>query len=237
MKGDPTPVTDDVTDFVEPEENLLVFGGKLPENDQMRRIDTLLVKQADPPEVKDEAQWRTHQKAAIERLRQLTFRHVARHPSPRRREFRSDGSSGGGTSVATYVFDTSDGLTLDLRTARPAAAEWPIPTVAYAVQADAPSTFSGGGRSRPALRGQIATAGVEVRNTGVTSVGPGYLWTLRRIYPMLGHTLPERQVQDLLDGIAVVRQEAATGPVAVFGRGARRRWRSMPQFSTRASAR
>ncbi len=42
LKGDPTPVTDDVTDFVEPEENLLVFGGKLPENDQMRRIDTLL---------------------------------------------------------------------------------------------------------------------------------------------------------------------------------------------------
>ena len=30
LKNDPTPVTDDVTDFVEPEENLLVFGGKLP---------------------------------------------------------------------------------------------------------------------------------------------------------------------------------------------------------------
>jgi dienelactone hydrolase len=30
LKGDPTPVTDDVTDFVEPEENLLVFGGRLP---------------------------------------------------------------------------------------------------------------------------------------------------------------------------------------------------------------
>ena len=31
LKNDPTPVTDDVTDFVEPEENLLVFGGKLPD--------------------------------------------------------------------------------------------------------------------------------------------------------------------------------------------------------------
>lgn len=220
LKGDPTPVTDDVTDFVEPEENLLVFGGKLPENDQMRRIDTLLVKKADPPKVENEAQWRAHQKAAIERLRQLTFRQIASNPAPRRREFRSDGSSGSGTSVDTYVFDTSDGLTLDLRTARPTGAEWPIPTVAYAIQADAPSTFSGGGSSRPSVRGQFATAGVEVRNTGVTSVGPGYLWTLRRIYPMLGHTLPERQVQDLLDGIAVVRQEAVTGPVAVFGQGA-----------------
>ena len=42
LKGDPTPVTDDVTDFVEPEENLLVFGGKLPEDDAMNRIDKLL---------------------------------------------------------------------------------------------------------------------------------------------------------------------------------------------------
>ena len=31
LKGDSTPVEDDVTDFVEPEENLLVFGGQLPE--------------------------------------------------------------------------------------------------------------------------------------------------------------------------------------------------------------
>ena len=30
LKNDPTPVTDDITDFVEPEENLLVFGGTLP---------------------------------------------------------------------------------------------------------------------------------------------------------------------------------------------------------------
>ena len=42
LKEDPTPVTDDVTDFMEPEENLLVFGGKLPEDDAMRRIDKLL---------------------------------------------------------------------------------------------------------------------------------------------------------------------------------------------------
>ena len=84
LKGDPTPVEDDVTDFVEPEENLLVFGGKLPENDQMRRIDTLLVKRGELPEVTDAAAWRTHQEAAIKRLRELTFRYVPQDCTPRR---------------------------------------------------------------------------------------------------------------------------------------------------------
>ena len=42
LKGDSAPVEDDVTDFVEPEENLLVFGGRLPTDDRMRVIDTLL---------------------------------------------------------------------------------------------------------------------------------------------------------------------------------------------------
>lgn len=117
------------------------------------------------------------------------------------------------------MFDTRDGLTLGVKTARPQGAAWPVPTVAFAVQADARSTFAGGGPSRPGMAAEFATAGVEVRNTGATSVGPGYLWTLRRVYPLLGQTLPERQVHDLLAGIAVVRREAATGPVALFGQG------------------
>ena len=36
---------------------------------------------------------------------------------------------------------------------------------------------------------------------------------------MLGQTLPERQVHDLLAGIALLRQEPATGPIALFGQG------------------
>jgi len=219
LKGDPTPVQDDVTDFVEPEENLLVFGGKLPNDERMRQIDTLLVKRAEPPLVVDQAQWRAYQEASIRRLRELTFRYIPREQNPRLRDCRADGSPKAGTRFATYVFDTSDGLTRGVKTARPDGASWPVPTVAFAVQADARSTFAGGGASRPGIVPQYATVGVEVRNTGVTSVGPGYLWTLRRVYPLLGQTLPERQVSDLLAGIAVMRREAATGPVAVFGQG------------------
>ena len=117
------------------------------------------------------------------------------------------------------MFDTADGLTLGIKTRRPQDAPWPVPTVAYAIQPEARSTFAGGGSSRPGIGSPFATAGVEVRNTGVTSVGPGYLWTLRRVYPLLGQTLPERQVHDLLAGVALLRREPATGPVAVFGQG------------------
>ena len=219
LKNDPTPVTDDITDFVEPEENLLVFGGKLPEQDEMRRIDKLLVRKADLPAVTDEAAWRAHQATALKRLGQLTFLHTMPGRVPRGREFRADGGDKSGNTFSTYEFDSFDGMTLAIRTKRPREAQWPVPTLAFAVQPDANRTFAGGGPSRPGIPGEFATAAVEVRNTGATSLGPGYLWTARRTYPLLGETLPERQVSDLLAAVALVRQEPVTGPVAVFGQG------------------
>jgi dienelactone hydrolase len=218
LKHDPTPVTDDVTDFVEPEENLLVFGGKLPQNDQMRQIDKLLVKRPDSPTIKDESQWRTHQATALKRLRELTFRYTTPVHVPRQRDFRADGRDASGVS-STYAFDTADGMTLGIKTRRPADAEQSTPTLVFTVQPDATRTFAGGGSSRPAVRGTVATAAIEVRNTAATSVGPGYLWTARRTYPLLGQTLPERQVSDLLAAIALLRQEPVTGKVAVYGQG------------------
>jgi dienelactone hydrolase len=216
LKNDPTPVQDDLTDFVEPEENLLVFSGKRPANDEMRRVDTLIVHRPQLPKITDEATWRAHQEAALRSLREITFRTTAPHGAPRQRDFRNDGTDASGTS-STYVFDTSDGLTLSIRTKRQSDALQPTPTLAFAVQPDAARTFAGGGSSRPQVSAQIATAAVEVRNTGATSVGPGYLLTVRRTYPLLGQTLPERQVSDLLAGIVLLRQESVTGQVAVYG--------------------
>jgi dienelactone hydrolase len=218
LKGDPTPVTDDVTDFVEPEENLLVFGGELPEHDEMTRIDQLLVKKAELPAVTDEAAWLKHQKKAIEQLRAVTFRTTLPERVPRQRDYRADGNDKTAT-MATYVFDSFDGMTVSIKTRRPDEAPRPMPTLTFAVQPDAQSTFSGGGSSRPRVGNDMATAAVEVRNTGATSVGPGYLWTARRTYPLLGQTLPERQVADLLAAIALLRDEPVTGSVAVYGQG------------------
>lgn len=170
------------------------------------------------PAITDEGAWRAYQQAALQRLRELTFRYALADRVPRQRDFRADGSDGT-TACATYVFDTWDGMTLSIKTRRPREARWPIPTLIFAVQPDAKSTFAGGGSSRPGIRSEYATAAVEVRNTGATSLGPGYLWTARRTYPLLGQTLPERQVSDLLAAAALLRQQPVTGPVAVYGLG------------------
>lgn len=217
LKGDPTPVQDDVTDFVEPEENLLVFGGNLPKDDTMMQMDARLVRNADVSMPDSETQWQSHQKDALAKLRQTTFRNIPADPTPRLRDKLSDGGTKEGAIFGTRIFDTSDGLTLAVKTQQ--AAQNTGPVVMFAVQPDARSTFTGGGASRPGLAPEFASAAVEVRNTGATSVGPGYLWTLRRMYPLLGHTLPERQVHDLLAGTALIRQEPATNSTVLFGQG------------------
>jgi hypothetical protein len=218
LKNDPTPVTDDVTDFLEPEENLLVFGGALPQQDAMRQIDKTLVERPEPPKLADEAAWRSYQQSALARLRQLTFRHTLPAEAPRGRETRADGSDGNST-MATTVFDTFDGMTIGIKTRRPTGAPGPLTTLAFAVQPDATRTFAGGGSSRPGVQGSIATAAVEVRNTAATSVGPGYLLTARRTFPLLGETLPERQTSDLLAAVRLLRKDPMTGELAVYGQG------------------
>lgn len=218
LKGDATPVTDDVTDYVEPAENLLVFAGKLPSEDRMREIDQLLIPTPDLPTFAGADEWRTHQQTALNQLRRLTFRHTVSQQPPNQRGYRDDGRGPGG-SIGTYLFDSYDGLTIGVKTHRPSDNPQPLPVIYLAAQPEARSTFSGGGQSRPGVRGPVATAVVEVRNTGVTSVGPGYLWTARRTYPLLGETLPERQVSDLLAGIALLKSEPWAGPAVVYGQG------------------
>lgn len=220
LKGDPTPVEDDVTDYVEPVDDLLVFGGQLPADDRMREIDTLLVQPAALPEFSDEAQWRAHQQQALRRLRELTFRHVPLRSAVGTRQLRQDGRDESGTTFATQVFDTPDGLTLQMAIARPTAATGPVPSLAFALPSDVRSMFAGGGPSRPAVARQWTTAAVAVRNSGIHSIGPGFLWTVRRVYPLLGQTLPERQVSDLLAGVELLRADPTNGPVAVYGQGA-----------------
>lgn len=216
LKGDETPVSDDVTDYVEPEENLLVFGGKLPQDDQMKRVDELLVRQGQQPEVVDEGQWGDVQAERLTQLCATTFKHMPDLPAPQLVEWREDGWEG--KAVGTYVFDTEDDVRLRIRMALPKEGA-PSRMIVFAVPEDCLSGYMGGSRCRPQVPSDVATAAVEVRNTAATSVGPGYLWTMRRAYPMLGHTLPERQVFDLVQAMALLREQFPGVPLSLYGHG------------------
>lgn len=217
LRSDPAPVTDDVTPHVEPAENLRVFADP-PAADRMDEIATLLFVRPQVPEISDSATWERHRADALAALRRTTFGQTMPPAPPRVIETRDDGDSGD-AAIATVAFETCDGLPIALRTWRPRRGTPGGPLLVTAARADALSAFGGGGLSRPRLAAPLATAVVEVRGTTATSLGTGFLWTLRRTCPLLGQTLPERQVADLLGGIAVARGDAATGPVAVFGTG------------------
>jgi len=219
LKGDSTPVESDVTEFIEPEENLLVFGGKLPEKDNMMEAAKHLVPAPPLPKVTDRASWENHQGEALEALKRTTFRQIARQPAPLFLGRRADGAAKPNVAYGTLLFRSSDQIDLQIRLRRFNDAPSDSPAVVYAIQPDVPRTFAGGGSSRPGVAAPFLTAGVEVRGTGTTSVGPGYYWTLRRTYPMLGETIPERQTADLLDGVKLVRERLRPGSVAVYGKG------------------
>ena len=220
LKNDPTPVTDDVTEFVEPEENLLVFSGKLPENDQMAKVDQLLVSRGKVPELRDKQEWLQFQQAALDKLRATTFRNTLGNAAPKLTAERSDGSNLP-DAFETLEFVNADGLQLAIRFTHPVETAAQLPTLVFPLPADETRSFMGGGGARPLLSPGLASAAVEVRNTGATSVGPGYLWTARRTYPLLGETLPERQVADFLDAITVLNNSSASPEsIAVFGQGA-----------------
>ncbi|HUS81412.1 MAG TPA: alpha/beta hydrolase family protein, partial [Armatimonadota bacterium] len=106
LKGDDTPVTDDITDYQEPEENLLVFPGERPPDD-MPRVWEVLVPVAQPPEVTDEAAWREHQGQALGRLCSLSLRNIPRERCPELVHVRTRGGSD--TYRATeYEYDGGD---------------------------------------------------------------------------------------------------------------------------------
>lgn len=216
LKGDDTPVTDDVTDFEEPEENLLVFGGNLPENDTMGEIDRLLNPPTRPIEVRSEEQWRAHQEDALKRLRAVSFRRIPKPVQPRVRFARDEG---GGNGVISYRFDIDPGDGFVTRTHLRILVEQKRPMPAL-VTCMAEGRTPYGGHGRPGVPAEFATAIVEPRGVATTSIGEGLQWTVRRGMVICGYTLPERQILDLLGALSVVRQQSPVRETAVYGEGA-----------------
>ena len=219
-------MTDDVTDHVEPEENLWVFGGRLPAHDAMRTIDRTFVPRAvvplpSPTDADRADGWLADQAARVAQLRATTFRHVPRSAPACILDVRADGTTAASgprdrpTAYRSVAFATPDGLTLRLVLSVPQPADAGQPTVVCALAPDERTSFL----RRPGVAPELNAAVVEVRGTGKSAMGPGLAWTARRAYPLLGCTLPERQVADLLAGVEVVRAMGCGDRVVVYGRG------------------
>ncbi len=219
LKGRCEPAVGDVTDDVEPERNLLVFGGRPPARDAMKRIDRILPRLAPVPDAGRPGRWRRHQRAALKRLRETAFRHAPPSGSaPGLVGRRYLGAESDQTGYELLQFRVADGLCLRARRTRIPGAGPQAPLVVFALPPEARSgAFLAG---RPAFRERFETAGIEVRNTGDTSVGPGCLWHVRRAYPLFGQSLPERQISDWLDGLSVLRRAVGRRPCVLYGKGA-----------------
>jgi hypothetical protein len=183
----------------------------------MAQVDEALVKPGAVPPVVDEVQWGDRQAEKIIELCTTTFRHFPDLPAPRLLEHRADGKER--VVCSTYTLQTEDDVPVRIKLALPPDHRRPAALVVFALPEDCASGFMGASRCRPAVAPRCGTAGVEVRNTGATSVGPGYLWTLRRTYPLLGQTLPERQVYDLVQAMAVLREQHPGVPLTLYGQG------------------
>jgi len=220
LKGDAAPVTEDLDDRNDSPEDLAVYPDrKPPADDRMKEIDRIFIDLPGLPEISDRPQWETHQAASLATLKATTFRYIRADRSVAHVEARSQGSHEQ-WAFKSFDFDTEPGLRIRAHLAAPSADGDAHPLIVAPLAADARSPVIGAGVG---LRRMDPSGGgfgsVEVRGTGRTSIGPGLDRTVRRSYPLLGQTLPERQVLDLLTGLAVLRDQAKPAATALFGKG------------------
>lgn len=210
LKGALRPPADDVREELERDEDLWAFpDGRPPADDRTKRIHEFFLPLPAPGMAElDPA-------ARLRRLREWTFRHIPVAREAPAYEARPRGCSSG--IVYTQCrFETEPGLWLNAWLAMPEGDSRPTALVVGAARSSARLTFLGQGAGLPILPG-VARGVVDVRGTGDTSIGPGLEWFVRRAYPLLGQSLPERWVYDLLRGLDVLCEQAPQTPVVLFG--------------------
>jgi len=220
LKGSDKPITDDLREEQEKDEDLAVYPDmKPPADDRLKDVDKFFIPLPDPPEVKDRQQWEAHQKQALGKLRATTFRWMPDEFKTAHYTCRRQGQ-GADFQYRTFEFESEPGMPIRAELGIPIEGPRPYPLVVAPLAADARSPYCLQGTGISGLSGKKAgMASVSVRGTGGSSIGPGLEWTVRRAYPILGYSLPERQTLDLLRGIAVLRDQTNVGRIAVFGRG------------------
>jgi len=232
LKGSDQAVTEDLRTEMETDADLAVYPDKKPPaDDRLKDVDKFFLRLPGLPEVKDRAQWEAYQAQALARLRATTFRWIsgslsgdgggqplppdAAHFTVRRQGQTDD------LAHRTLEFESEPGMPIRTQWAIPLTGPRPYPLIVAPLQPDTESPFSTRGSGLTGLSPkQAGLAIVAVRGTGDGSIGPGLEWTVRRVCPILGYTLPERQTLDLLRGLALMRQQPNVGRTVLFGKGA-----------------
>jgi hypothetical protein len=219
LKGSDVPVTEDIRTDDEKDETLAVYPGKKPPaDDRLKDVDKFFLRLPGLPEVKDRAGWELHQREALAKLRATTFRGMPRDFDVADFTTRRQGQSAS-MAYRSFDFESEPGLPIRAELGIPLEGKKPYPLVVAPLQPDARSTFCCQGTGISGLMPDWGMAAVAVRATGDGSIGPGLEWTIRRAYPILGQSLPERQTFDLLRGIALLRRQPNVCRTIVFGKG------------------
>jgi hypothetical protein len=221
LKASNVPATDDIRTDDEKDDVLAVYPGKKPPaDDRLKDVDKFFLHLPGLPVVKDRAGWQSHQREALARLRATTFRWMPAGFDVADFTVRRQGQ-GEPMAYRSFEFESEPGMPIRAELGIPLAGPRPYPLVVAPLQPDARSTFCCQGTGISGLPSERAgIAAVAVRGTGDGSIGPGLEWTIRRAYPILGQSLPERQTLDLLRGIALLRRQPNVGRTVVFGKGA-----------------
>lgn len=221
LKGNNIPETEDFDNVTLPDSQLLVFpGGQHPDDDKMPYVDSFFIPlpKHDNLTITPET-WPQYRDKCIAALRDKCFRHPP-PPVPPPWSSRPQGMNDN-FKFNTFIFDSEPGLTLRLQTAIPAASyTGALDFILAPALPDARTTFESRGTGLDALPPNQAFASMEVRGTGATSIGPGLQWTCRRAFPLVGQSLYERQVFDLIRAAQVLRNAIPNiGKITYFGRG------------------
>lgn len=213
LKGVAAPAAEDIREERETVEDLWAFpGGQPPADDRTPDVHRFFLPLPHPeraalPPAERLASLRAWCFGTIPtRSTPPAYREIPHGSSPSHRYTRFD-------------FETEPGLPLRAWLAEPAGATPGTPIVVAAAQPTARRTFRGQGTGLPTLAG-LATLTVEVRGTGDTSIGPGLEQFVRRLYPLLGQSLTDRQVHDLLRAIDLLTAARPDRPILCAGSGA-----------------
>ncbi|MBM4079968.1 MAG: acetylxylan esterase, partial [Planctomycetes bacterium] len=221
LKGSDKLITEDFRTEQENDDDLAVYPTKKPPpDDRLKDADKFFIPLPGAPEVKDRPQWERHQRESLAKLRATTFRWMPDSFKVAHFSVRAMGLSGE-LQHHVFEFESEPGMPIRAELGAPVRAPKPFPLVVAPLMAEAKSPYSLGGTGMSGLpTSKVGMASVSVRGTGDSSIGPGLEWTVRRAYPILGYSLPERQTLDLLRAVALLREQPNVGETIVFGKGA-----------------